>query len=152
MAESTAQQVFGGVAEGLRHKQGIWLALATGKSRVGLDRALEEWNLSELFTASRCAEESRSKLNPQMLEEILDYTSIDAHKALMVGDTTFDMDMARFAGEPALGVSYGVHIKEALLASGALHLASGALHVVGSFAQVLDWLGEGRLQSPFGKQ
>jgi len=98
--------------------------------------------LKKHFITSRCADETRSKPHPQMLNEILDYTAIDVSKAIMVGDTTFDMDMAVNANMAGLGAGYGVH-SEAML------LESKALSVQPSFTQLLAWLLDGRIEKAY---
>ena len=97
------------------------LAVATGKSRRGLDKELDDSGLRSLFQANRCADETLSKPHPQMLEEILLELGVGAAETLVIGDTEFDMQMAANAGVAALGVSYGVHDRERLLLHGALH-------------------------------
>ena len=97
------------------------LAVATGKSRRGLEKELDETGLRPLFQANRCADETLSKPHPQMLQEILAELGMSAADSLVIGDTEFDMQMAGNAGVPALGVSYGVHDSERLLRHGALH-------------------------------
>jgi len=96
------------------------LAVATGKSRRGLDAELDKTGLGSLFLTSRCADEAFSKPNPQMLIDILVKLGIDAKDTLVIGDTEYDMQMANNAGVDCLGVSYGVHTKERLLEHGAL--------------------------------
>ena len=88
---------------------GYLLAVATGKSRAGLDRVFAATELSEFFHGSRCADETQSKPHPMMLEELLAEHQIDASNAVMVGDTEFDMEMAVNAEMPRIAVSYGVH-------------------------------------------
>ena len=85
------------------------LAIATGKGRLGLNKALDQYDLAPYFTASRTADETSSKPNPQMLEELLIETGTPVEQALMIGDTTFDLEMAKNIGMHSLGVSYGVH-------------------------------------------
>ena len=89
--------------------QGYLLAVATGKSRAGLDRVLGATGLGELFHGSRCADETASKPQPLMLEQLLQQFDLQPQQALMVGDTEFDMEMAVNAAMPRLGVSYGAH-------------------------------------------
>ena len=89
--------------------QGYLLAVATGKSRAGLDRVLGATGLGELFHGSRCADETASKPQPLMLEQLLQEFNLQPGQALMVGDTEFDMEMAANAAMPRLGVSYGAH-------------------------------------------
>lgn len=103
--------LFPGVEAGLRRlvENGFRLAVATGKSRRGLDRAFHETGLGELFIDSRCADETSSKPHPQMLHELVEALAVDAADAVMVGDTEYDLEMAANAGMPSVGVSYGVH-------------------------------------------
>lgn len=92
------------------------LAVATGKSRRGLDRILSELDVEHHFHITRCADETRSKPHPLMLEEILAETGYSAHQALMIGDTSYDLDMATAAGVDGLAVTYGAHSEEHLSA------------------------------------
>ncbi len=93
---------------------GFTLAVATGKSRVGLDRALKASGLGAYFQASRCADECFSKPHPQMLEELMQEFAVAPERTLMIGDTTHDLQMARNAGVASLGVAYGAHPAAAL--------------------------------------
>lgn len=95
--------------------RGHMLAVATGKSRRGLDRALAETGLAPLFAATRCADETRSKPDPRMLLEIMDEVGGDPAQTLMIGDSEFDLQMAAGAGIAAVGVGYGVKDCERLL-------------------------------------
>ena len=88
---------------------GHFVAVATGKTRVGLDRALDSCGLRDLFDATRCADECHSKPDPQMLLELADQLGVDCARTLMVGDTTHDLQMAANARTKALAVSYGAH-------------------------------------------
>ncbi len=88
--------------------------VATGKSRKGLDRVLKQTNSEQLFVTTRAASETRSKPDPLMLEEILAETGVQAEHALMVGDTSYDLEMAQNMAMPSIGVSYGVHEPELL--------------------------------------
>ena len=113
----TPSPLFEGAQEVLEtlRLEGYLLAVATGKGRPGLDRVLEQTGLGPLFHATRCADEAPSKPHPDMLLQILDELAVDAHEALMIGDTEYDINMAHNAGAKALGVSYGVHEKQRLL-------------------------------------
>ncbi|MGQ9425296.1 HAD family hydrolase [Gilvimarinus sp. F26214L] len=91
------------------HQQGHHIAIATGKSRRGLDRVLEAMDLRDYFHGSRCADETQSKPHPQMLSELLDEFGVGAEAAVMIGDTEYDMDMARRLNMPRIAVSYGAH-------------------------------------------
>lgn len=93
---------------------GVQIAVATGKSRRGLDLVLQETALESTFHATRCADETQSKPHPQMLFEILEELSIAPESALMVGDTEYDMEMATRAEMAAIAVCYGVHSAERL--------------------------------------
>jgi phosphoglycolate phosphatase len=109
--------LFPGVESTLLHLKnaGHLLALATGKSRRGLHRILEQLGMLEFFHATRCADETQSKPHPQMLHELLTELTISVHRAVMIGDTEYDMAMAQQAKMPCIGVDYGAHEKERLL-------------------------------------
>jgi len=96
-------------------QQGYWLAVATGKGRQGLDQVLEITGLGPRFHTTRCASETFSKPHPLMLEEILQQLGMDVSDALMIGDTEYDMEMAKNARMDRLAVSYGVHSEARLL-------------------------------------
>ena len=113
--------------------EGRWLAVATGKSRVGLNRVLESTGLGAFFHSTRCADECFSKPHPAMLEEIMDELGVARERTLMVGDTTHDLDMARNAGVAALAVSFGAHPREALE-------AAKPLAIIDAPDAVADWL------------
>ena len=100
----------------------VLLAVATGKGRRGLDKVLTATGLNDRFVATRCADESFSKPHPQMLLELMDYCGVNANETLMIGDTEFDMLMAKNAGTDRLAVSYGAHDKATLLATEPLAL------------------------------
>jgi phosphoglycolate phosphatase len=109
--------LFEGVTETVRelHAAGHILAVATGKSRRGLDRALAATGLSPYFRATRCADEGASKPDPAMLECLLDTVNVGRDRALMIGDTTHDLQMARSAKVAGIGAAYGAHPKRELL-------------------------------------
>lgn len=94
---------------------GFLLAVATGKGRHGLERVLASTGLKGLFHASRCADEGHSKPHPGMLEALLEELGVASHQALMIGDTTHDMEMARAAGVARVAAAYGAHSRDALL-------------------------------------
>lgn len=85
------------------------LAIATGKSRRGLDRALDAGGLRKYFTASRCADETSPKPHPAMLVELMGELAKDRSEVLMIGDTSHDLEMANAAGVASLAVTYGAH-------------------------------------------
>lgn len=127
--------LFEGVAEALREfaEAGHMLAVATGKGRGGLNLALEKSGLKAYFHATRCAGECQSKPHPQMLEEILEELGASPQQAIMIGDTHFDLQMARNAGMAGLGVSYGAQPHENLL-------PHAPLACFDSFAKLHAWL------------
>ena len=86
-----------------------WLAVATGKSRRGLDEALHAVELQGVFDGSRTADETAGKPHPMMLQELMREFGVDPERTLMIGDTTHDLQMARNAGCASVGVSYGAH-------------------------------------------
>lgn len=98
------------------HRDGHQLCVATGKSRRGLDRVFGRLPISELFVASRCADETRSKPDPLMLHELCEELAARPQEALMVGDTEYDLAMAKGIDMPAVGVSYGAHAPARLAA------------------------------------
>lgn len=89
-----------------------WLAVATGKSRHGLNEALESAQLGPVFDATRTADESASKPDPLMLRELMAELGADTRRTLMVGDTTHDLQLAANAGVACVAVSYGAHPSE----------------------------------------
>ena len=116
-AEVTPSALYPGAESlltGLR-EAGMKLAVATGKSRKGLQRVWGNTGLDRYFDASRCADESHSKPHPAMVLELLEEMAVPAQRAIVVGDTTFDLDMARAAGVDRVAVSYGAHPVEKLL-------------------------------------
>jgi phosphoglycolate phosphatase len=131
-----ASPMFEGALElvGNLHGVGMLLAVATGKSRRGLERALAESGMGKFFHATRCADEAHSKPHPQMLEEILVDLDTDPTVALMVGDTEYDMQMARSAGVVAVGIEHGVHTRERLL-------QNGAAACVSDLFELSEWIG-----------
>ncbi len=109
--KDTHLTLFDGVLSGLEtlKKSGYTLAVATGKSRAGLNQALTHSGMKNLFQCTRTAEETRSKPHPLMIEEILMATATEAKHAILLGDTTHDMGLAQNAGIGACAMSYGAH-------------------------------------------
>ena len=93
---------------------GFLLGIATGKSRAGLDRALAQQQLGDLFAATRCADEGFPKPHPDMLEQLMDRVGVAPHETLMIGDTTHDIELAHNAGASAVAVAYGAHQADGL--------------------------------------
>lgn len=89
-----------------------WLALATGKSRRGLDEALDSAQLNAFFDSTRTADETASKPDPRMLRELMAELDVAPSRTLMIGDTTHDLQLATNAGVDCVGVSYGAHAPE----------------------------------------
>ena len=116
LARDHESVLFAGVKEMLASLSDLdyALAVATGKSRTGLDRALAHTGIGALFRASRCADESFSKPHPGMLYDLMDYLGVAAQDTLMIGDTCHDLQMAANAGIDAVAVAYGAHAREDL--------------------------------------
>ena len=111
-------ELFPGMHEmlsGLKQR-GYLLAVATGKTRAGLERVLEATQLKQYFDASRCADETHSKPHPAMLQELMQELLIEPEATLMIGDTAHDVQMAVNAGVAALAVCYGAHPRDSLTA------------------------------------
>ena len=108
--------LFAGVGELIvqLHAGGRRMAIATGKSRIGLDEALRQSGLGTYFEATRCADEGLPKPNPWMLHDLGLETGVDPSRMLMIGDTTHDLHLARNAGSQFCGVTYGAHDAQAL--------------------------------------
>ncbi len=129
--------LFDGVPELLADlaQQGYFLAVATGKSRVGLNRALDTTRLLSVFDATRCADETFSKPHPAMLQELTRELGQDMKRTAMVGDTTHDLLMANNAGAAAIAVEYGAHPVDQLQSCKPLYSAQ-------TVAQLHSWLSE----------
>lgn len=135
MAHQNDLSLFAGVLELLadlkqRHH---WLAVATGKSRRGLDEVLHTVQLKGVFNGSRTADETAGKPHPRMLQELMREFGVEPERTLMIGDTTHDLQMALNASCPSVGVSYGAHEPEAFHALQPLHVAH-------SVRDLHDWL------------
>ena len=126
-ADTEPSAFFPGALDALHvlRARGHLLAVATGKSRRGLDRVLGRHGLETFFDATRCADETASKPDPLMLMEIFAELGTDPADSLVVGDTEFDMEMAARAGARRIGVSYGVHAPDRLARHGTEKIISG---------------------------
>jgi phosphoglycolate phosphatase len=134
LARQDSMQLFAGMRELLNElSRTHLLAIATGKSRRGLDRALEAGDLKAYFTASRCADETNPKPHPAMLLELMDELNASKERTLMIGDTSHDLEMARAAGVDALAVTYGAHPEAGLRACAPLGCFS-------SVKELNEWL------------
>lgn len=119
LARDARMQLFPGIVDGLSvlQSRGYLLAIATGKSRRGLERALDQAGVREFFVTSRCADEGFSKPHPGMLQAVMGELAVLPENTIMIGDTTHDLQMAANAGVPAIAVAYGAHPKDQLLAA-----------------------------------
>jgi phosphoglycolate phosphatase len=129
-------RLFDGVRESLEafRAEGYRMAVATGKARRGLDRVLKAHGWMEYFDATRAADETASKPDPLMLNEILQHCGVAPEKALMVGDASFDLLMARNAGMDSVAVGYGAQALDSLLKF------EPAL-AINHFSELRAWLG-----------
>ncbi len=127
--------LFPGVRDTLEQLRasGYELAVATGKSRRGLDQVLALTGTRDYFSHTRCADESAAKPAPDMIEDLLLRNATECEDALVIGDTEYDMRMAGAAGVKALGVTCGVHDAEHLRAAGAHDL-------IANVAALPNWL------------
>lgn len=137
LAQDKAIPLFAGVRETLAELRdaGYRLAVATGKSRNGLDRALQSSGLQPYFHATRTADQTFSKPHPAMLLEIMDELGLTQERVLMVGDTTHDLQMAINAGVDAVGMTQGAHPAEQLRELQPLALLD-------DFAELQEWFRE----------
>jgi phosphoglycolate phosphatase len=135
LASTQEIALFEGVQQGLAELKasGVFLAVATGMSRAGLNRSLASTGLEALFDATRTADECHSKPHPAMLQELTDQLGVFANRTLMIGDTTHDLQMANNAGTHAVGVSYGAHPLEQLE-------ACSPLGIFDTFGALRQWL------------
>ncbi len=133
--DNTATPLYQDVRETLTNLQakGYLLAVATGKSRQGVKRVLEQTKLSALFSLYRGADETRSKPDPLMLAEILQQTKVSVEQAIMIGDTSYDLEMAQNIEMASIAVSYGMHSVELLK-------SFNPVVVVDEFKQIESWL------------
>lgn len=131
LSQDQTLTLFDGVTEMLEDlsAQGYFLAVATGKSRVGLNRALSTAKLMSVFDATRCADETFSKPHPAMLQEITRELGQDMRRTVMIGDTTHDLLMAGNAGAAAIGVHYGAHPRTELEAMSPMFGANSIIHL-----------------------
>lgn len=142
-ADATYEEpLYPGVKEtiaGLSRRADVLLGIATGKSRRGVAHLVAREGWEGLFATIQTADDAPSKPDPAMIRQALAETGVAARDAAMVGDSTFDMDMARAAGIPAIGVSYGFHGVGALRDCGAHAIVDRFSEVV----PVLDGLWRG---------
>jgi phosphoglycolate phosphatase len=134
LSREDSMDLFGGMRElieGMSKER--TLSIATGKSRRGLDRALDATRLRPFFRASRCADETNPKPHPAMLRELMKELDVAPGEALMIGDTSHDLQMASAAGVDAVAVTYGAHPEGGLR-------ACNPKGCVASVPQLREWL------------
>ncbi len=133
--ENKILHAFKGTSEGLQAlaERSYLLAVATGKSRVGLNRALKKVDFGHLFSVTRCGDEGFPKPHPDMLQFIMNDLAVPPERTLMIGDTTHDLLLAKNAGTYSVGVSYGAHDEKELV-------GLNPLACVDSFERLMAWL------------
>lgn len=138
LAEAPLQSgLYAGAAEvlaDLAARGDVLLGLATGNSRRGVERFIGQFGLEGVFVTTQSADDAPSKPHPAMLQQAAIEADVEASDVVMIGDTSFDMGMARNAGARAIGVSWGYHEPDRLL-------AAGAERVLGSFSELVEALG-----------
>ena len=121
----------------LARDEGVVLGVATGKSRRGVHRLFDQHGWHPHFATIQTADTNRSKPDPDMILTAMAEVGIEPARTMMIGDTSFDMAMARAAGVTAIGVAWGYHPEQAIIEAG----AHGVVH---SFAGLLDEIGRVR--------
>ena len=127
--------LFEGAADTIKtlHKRGFKLAVATGKGRRGLNLALEHCGLSPYFHATKTVDECFSKPHPQMLDELMDALIVRPERTLMIGDTSYDLQMASNAGVPAVAVTFGAQSQDKLN-------SYNSIAMFNQFSELSSWL------------
>lgn len=115
------------------HKLGYKVAVATGKGRRGLDLAMQHSELTQYFHATKTVDECFSKPHPQMLNELMETFVTTPERTLMIGDTSYDMQMAANAGVPAVAVTFGAQSREQLI-------SYNCLQMFNKFSDLSAWL------------
>jgi phosphoglycolate phosphatase len=135
LSRDNAISLFAGAMEAVTalNEAGFLLAVATGKSRVGLNRALANTGLAQYFHASRCADECFSKPHPAMLREIMTDLAVAPERTLMIGDTTHDLQMAANAEVASIAAAYGAHPRDELE-------SMNPIATLNSFPELCEWL------------
>ena len=128
-------QLFPNISRGLYalKERGFQIAICTGKTQKGLSDELSSHGMSDIFIATRCADQDEPKPNPKMIFSLISQLSVTPGDAIMIGDTSHDMDMANRAGIASLGVSYGAHPARILSDYTPLHIANTP-------AEMISWL------------
>ena len=125
------------VIRGLGERDDVLLGVATGKSLRGVEALFERLSLTDHFVTVQTADFHPSKPHPSMIETAKREAGVEAAQTIMVGDTTYDMEMARLAGVGALGVAWGYHPIEALVAAGAHDISEAAASLIGQADRLL---------------
>jgi len=128
--------LFEGVETLLRdfRQRGYRLAVATGKARAGLDRALRETGMTDFFHATRCADETASKPHPLMIHQLLEELAAPPERALLIGDSLHDLRMAQNAGIDVVAVACGANSREELIEFGPLYCLETTTELAQLFA------------------
>ena len=131
--------LFPGVPQALDalENAGYLLGIATGKSRRGLERVLDQHGLRHRFATVRTADDAPGKPHPGMLEQAMAETGARARETALIGDTTFDIEMARNARTTAIGVSWGYHEPDDLMRAGAMHVIDSLAGLVPLLAELM---------------
>ena len=131
--------LFPGVPQALDalENAGYLLGIATGKSRRGLERVLDQHSLRHRFATVRTADDAPGKPHPGMLEQAMAETGARARETALIGDTTFDIEMARNARTTAIGVSWGYHEPDDLMRAGAMHVIDSLAGLVPLLAELM---------------
>ena len=116
-------------------REGYQLGIATGKSRNGLERVLEQHGIGKYFSTLQTADDAPGKPHPAMLMQAMSQIGASPYETALIGDTTFDIEMAKEASAIPIGVSWGYHDSEDLI-------AAGAMHVLDSLDGLVDLLGK----------
>ena len=142
MDNDVPSPLFQGVVESIEgfRAEGYKLAVATGKARRGLNRVLKAHDWLDYFDITRAADETASKPDPLMLHEILQHCGVHPKRALMVGDSSFDLLMARNAGMDSVAVGYGAQTLDSLR-------EFEPRLAIESFPELRAWLGDRSAQS-----
>jgi phosphoglycolate phosphatase len=122
--------------EGLAAQDEVFLGIATGKSRRGLDHVFDLHGFETLFHALHCADDHPSKPHPSMVEACLRDTGVEAAQAVIIGDTVFDMEMGQAAGIRCIGVDWGYHPASDLMACGADRVLSHFDELPGALSEI----------------
>ncbi len=133
--DKTPTPMFAGAVDLLTtlKSEGYQLAVATGKGRPGLQNVLDKSGTEHFFVCSRTGDEAESKPSPDMLQQILVEMKLEAKDALMIGDTEYDLGMAKAIGMDSIGVSFGVHERERLM-------LQAPLTVIDSLGELKEWV------------